>query len=460
VNSAPARNWVPYGGYVPRRDKPEAPAPAAATSGSPVLKSESKTEIKAVTPAARKWEPYGGYDPRKDAAVSSASTFLKSESETEMKTVSPCDLKLAFFQSHGRPGSAAADQNSSAQMTSAPARKWEPYAGYDPRSRPAAPSPAAAAEQSSSAPVTSAAATKWEPYGYDPRKGSSQLEHSSAAPITGYLERLEQRLMGEVENMRKSPEMTTAPAKKWQPYRGYEPTRHKGDAAVSKNSGAAEQSSSPQMTSAAANKWQPYRGYDPRSRAAAAPSPAAASSGAPANKWEPYGGGYVPKRDSPPPPASAASPSYFAPASYAAPSSPLKTTDTLSSAPAKKWQPYAGYEPKRDRPPTPAPAASSTPFSAPASFPAPSAPLKTGTLSSAPAKKWQPYAGYEPKRDRTPTPAPAASSTPFSAPVSASYTPRYAVHRLLPSTQYQSQTLTYADCSMPTYADVRYADIC
>ena len=197
------------------------------------------------------------------------------------------------------------------------------------------------------------------------------------------------------------------------------------------------------MTSAAANKWEPYGGYAPRSRPAAAPSPAAASSGAPANKWEPYGGGSVPKRDSPPPPASAASPSYLAPATSAAPSSPLKT-DTLSSAPAKKWQPYAGYEPKRDRPPTPAPAASSTPFSAPASYPAPSAPLKADTLSSAPAKKWQPYYGYEPKRERPPTLAPAASSTPFSAPASASYTPRYAdvCWRML------------------TYAGVRYADIC
>jgi hypothetical protein len=353
VNSAPARNWVPYGGYVPRRDKPEAPAPAAATFGSPVLKSESKTEIKAVTPAAKKWEPYGGYDPRTDAAVSTASTVLKSESETEMKTVSPCDLKLSFFQSHVRPRSAAAEQNSSAQMTSGPARKWEPYGGYDPRIRPAAPSPAAAAEQSSSALMTSAAAKKWEPYGgYAPRKGSSQLEHSSAAPITGYLERLEQRLMGEVENMRKSPEMTTAPAKKWQPYRGYEPTRHKGDAAVSKNSAAAEQNSSPQMTSAAANQLEPYGGVPKKDAAVASASTilksesktevkstgtrAAAdqSSSVPmTKKWEPYGG-YDPRsRPAAPSPAAAAEQSSSAP---------------MTSAAANKWEPYAGYDPKKD----------------------------------------------------------------------------------------------------------------
>jgi hypothetical protein len=55
-------------------------------------------------------------------------------------------------------------------------------------------------------------------------KGTSKLEHSWTAPA-GYLERLEQRLMGEVENMRKSSEMTSAPAKTWQPYGGYEPKR-------------------------------------------------------------------------------------------------------------------------------------------------------------------------------------------------------------------------------------------
>jgi hypothetical protein len=138
-------------------------------------------------------------------------------------------------------------------------------------------------------------------------------------------------------------------------------------------------------------------------------------SSAPAKKWQPYGG-YEPKGDRPSTPS---------PVSYAAPSSSLQT-DTLSSAPAKKWQAYAGYEPKRDRPMTPAPAASSASYSAPASYAVPSSPLKTDTLSSAPAKKWQPYGGYEPKGDRPSTPSPAASAASYSVPAPASNTARYA----------------------------------
>ena len=114
----------------------------------------------------------------------------------------------------------------------------------------------------------------------------------------------------------------------------------------------------------------------------------ALSSGAPARGWQPYGyGGYVPDRLK---------------SAHASPAREIKgaaQSDPLSSAPAKKWQPYGGYVPKRDRPPTPAPAASAS-YSAPASYAAPLTPLKTDALSSAPAKKWQPYGGYEPKRDR------------------------------------------------------------
>ena len=135
MTSAPAKKWVPYGGYEPKQD-------AVLSSGSPVLKGESKVEMKTVTPAAagqssssaamtsapgKKWEPVAGYVPRKDAAVSSGSAVLKSESKVEMQTATP----------------AAAEQSSSASMSSAPRKKWEPVAGYAPNSRPSAPSPAA-----------------------------------------------------------------------------------------------------------------------------------------------------------------------------------------------------------------------------------------------------------------------------------------------------------------------------
>jgi hypothetical protein len=142
---------------------------------------------------------------------------------------------------------AAAEQSSSAPMT----KKWEPYAGYDPRSRPAPPSPAAAAEQSSSPHLTSAAANKWQPYGgYAP---TSRLAAPSPAAVSAGSPVL--------KSESKVATKTGTPA-------------------------AVEHSLSAPMTSAAANKWQPYGGYDPRSRAAAAPSPAAASSGSSAVKSE------------------------------------------------------------------------------------------------------------------------------------------------------------------------------
>ena len=146
--------------------------------------------------------------------------------------------------------------------------------------------------------------------------------------------------------------------------------------------------------------------YSPSSAATPTPTPADAllSSGAPARAWQAYGyGGYVPDRLK---------------SAQASPAREIKgaaQSDPLSSAPAKKWQPYGGYVPKRDRSPTPAPAASAS-YSAPASFAAPSTPLKTDPLSSAPAKKWQPYGGYEPKRDRAMadrphTPAPSGGQS-------------------------------------------------
>jgi hypothetical protein len=140
-----------------------------------------------------------------------------------------------------------------------------------------------------------------------------------------------------------------------------------------------------------------HKAYSPASAATPTSSTTdALSSGAPARGWQPYGyGGYVPDRLK---------------SAQASPAREIKgaaQSDPLSSAPAKKWQPYGGYVPKRDRPHTPAPAASAS-YSAPASYAAPSTPLKTDPLSSAPAKKWQPYGGYEPKRDRPMTDRPHA----------------------------------------------------
>merc|ERR1719163_797735 len=95
-----------------------------------------------------------------------------------------------------------------------------------------------------------------------------------------------------------------------------------------------------------------------------------------------------------------------APAASAAPVGYASVgSDPLSSAPAKKWQPYGGYDPKSRGPPSASSAASAPSWaSSAASAPA----VSTDPLSSAPAKKWQPYGGYDPKNRG----APAASSAP------------------------------------------------
>ena len=52
-----------------------------------------------------------------------------------------------------------------------------------------------------------------------------------------------------------------------------------------------------------------------------------------------------------------AAPRSSAPSSYAGNTGVSTQSPEMTSAPAKTWQPYGGYEPKRDRPATPAPAA-------------------------------------------------------------------------------------------------------
>ena len=177
---------------------------------------------------------------------------------------------------------------------------------------------------------------------------------------------------------------------------------------------------------APAKKWQPYGGgYDPKNRAAPAAAPAAAAApayepaqsyqapmtSAPAKKWQPYGGGYDPKNRGSAPAASSA-PAYApAAASYEAPAPTFSSagSDPMSSAPAKKWQPYGGgYDPKNRG----SPAASSAPAytHAAAAAPAYEPAQSYQAPASAPAKKWQPYGGYDPKsRGAAPAPAPAAA---------------------------------------------------
>ena len=95
--------------------------------------------------------------------------------------------------------------------------------------------------------------------------------------------------------------------------------------------------------------------------------------GADAKKWT-APSGYVPGGSQTVSRPVDAAPRSSAPSSYAGYTGVSTQSPEMTSAPAKTWQPYGGYEPKRDRPvaATPAPAA---PLS---SAPAPTAQMTSG----------------------------------------------------------------------------------
>ena len=300
---------------------------------------------------------------------------------------------------------------------------------------------AASFEASYAAPPASE--RKWSaPQGYVPRGRSEAPASSMAQSWTGPATDDTPAVMARVSEMMGggAAAAAPAPAKKWQPYGGgYDPKNRAAPAAAPAAAAAPAyepaQSYQAPMTSAPAKKWQPYGGgYDPKNRGSApaassapayapaaasyeAPAPTFSSAGsdplssAPAKKWQPYGGGYDPRNRGSAPAASSA-PAYApAAASYEAPAPTFSSagSDPMSSAPAKKWQPYGGgYDPKNRG----SPAASSAPAytHAAAAAPAYEPAQSYQAPASAPAKKWQPYGGYDPKsRGAAPAPAPAAA---------------------------------------------------
>jgi hypothetical protein len=200
---------------------------------------------------------------------------------------------------------------------------------------------------------------------------------------------------------------------------------------------AGDGSSCDQASSMPSKKWQPYGGYDPKDRSGKIWSPPTGyvpselSAASQVRSWK-SPAGYVPgwasqmgdsahehvKKLTAPTPSAAAS---SAPAQASA---PVKTevratssTDTLSSAPANKWQPYGGYDPKnrgasgiRTTSASMAEHAYQPPaFAAKAS-------IYSGPGSSTPAKNWEPYGGgYDPKTHTAPTPTAAVSNAPAQA---------------------------------------------
>jgi len=191
-------------------------------------------------------------------------------------------------------------------MTNAPAKTWQPYGGYDPKSR----GPPSSASSFSSAPadsLSSAPNKKWVGGygGYDPKNRGAPAPMASQASAI------------------------------------YEPA---SAAAPSYSAAPADV-----MTNAPAKTWQPYGGYDPKSRGPPSASsfssaPADSLSSAPAKKWVPYGGGYDPKNRGAPAPMAGQATSMYEPAAQSYSAAPA---DTMTNAPAKTWQPYGGgYDPK------------------------------------------------------------------------------------------------------------------
>lgn len=215
----------------------------------------------------------------------------------------------------------------------------------------------------------------------------------------------------------KTEPMNSAPAKKWQVPVGYVP---KGERNVHPNelastsqpskmdvfapeykaSGDGKCHEDMEMTSALAKKWQPYGGYEPKRDRPAVPAPAAAvwcdaaadaaadaraSYEQPARRWQaPVG--YVPKGNRPASPE----PQVAQPKMEVASTSQPSQMDMSSSANAKELLSYGGYTHKGDRPATPEPAA--RPYTAPATRTDPAQTYGVAdSLTSAPAKKWQVY---------------------------------------------------------------------
>ena len=373
--SAPAgalSAWQPYGGYVPESQRAQQPQQVEPMGGQSPMTAAATLEHAYAAPAADKpqsgWKPYGGYDPknrRPPAAEPAADVMARAYAPAasapaaaapEKKWSPPVGYVPGGSSTVTREDNTAVmarvsemmGSSATAPMTNAPAKKWQPYGGYDPKNRGA---PAA-----SSAPAAMSAPAYSAPASAAPAYSAPE----SSGPVA----------------------MTNAPAKKWQPYGGYDP-KNRGPPSSAGYSSAPIQGSmeTDPLSSAPAKKWQPYGGYDPKSRGA--PARSASSNDL-----------YAPSAAAP----AAAAPSYQ---SYEAAPAP-------TAAPAKKWVPYGGYDPKSRGAP-----AASKPWSPPVGY-APSAaapaPLSNAEvdiyassatkMTNAPDKKWQPYGGYDPKSRR------------------------------------------------------------
>jgi len=296
---AQASKWEAYGGYDPK--KLSAPTPSAAASSAPAqapapVKAEaratSSTDTLSSAPT-KKWTPPIGYVPRRQGEQGKIRSW-----NSPAGYVPGWTSQMGDFPGWSSPSAGA---NGGDALGRSPAKKWEAYGGYDPK-KLSAPTPSAAASKAraqASAPVktearatsstdtlSSAPANKWQPYGgYDPKnRGASGIRTASASMA-------EQAYQPPAVAVKSS----IVPGKNWESYGGYDPKYRKTVAAevapaASTRSVATSSSTTTPLNSAPAKKWQPYGGgYDPKKRGGydpknrGRPTPSAAGSASAAN---------------------------------------------------------------------------------------------------------------------------------------------------------------------------------
>lgn len=183
-------------------------------------------------PAQAKLRPaYGGYDPKSRAQSEPAQLYSAA--------AVPLTSAVADAPRHVAAPAAKVEPYAVADTPRhpAPAAKFEPYGGYDPKGRvlsthasttsePVQTSRPAETSATFPFPPTPPAASKWAPYaGYDPlkrRTAAPAPEASAPSPPTEPT----------TTDATSEEPARVLPAKKWQPYGGYVPGRRKTEAAA------------------------------------------------------------------------------------------------------------------------------------------------------------------------------------------------------------------------------------
>jgi len=160
--SSAAPKWKPPTGYVPDRLKRKGAAlrvdgtllsavatPRASGLAPPKVKATPVSSPRSEAPwmgpdpvPSKKWEQYGGYDPKSRAATAAAewkppTGYVPDRLASQAKAPDPVPWKEETAP-RGFAGVSSAAPTEGSPTGSAPSgKKWEPYGGYDPKSRAA-----------------------------------------------------------------------------------------------------------------------------------------------------------------------------------------------------------------------------------------------------------------------------------------------------------------------------------